>query len=380
MSSASSRTRELELEIAALRERLKEAEDVRRAIAQGEVDAFVVGPGEEDKRVLLLAGAYSRYRQLIDEMEHGTVTVGTQGDILFANRRFAAVVGAALGELYQTSLSDYLHPDDRPALAALLTSPHAGDEGIVVRIRRPGGGQVRARVTLASTWENYSTLVFADLSQEEAAAEAHQTLEAIRRGEVDAFVMGETVVTLNNAPDPYQVLADRMQQGALTLSPRGRIVYANARLVRMLGVPAERLLGMPFEGYLAPADRAAVASLLEQRSGKSAQAEARLLRSGGEPVHVLLSAAGLADGQSMWLVTDLSEAKRHRASDERTRKFLGMLAHEFRNMLNSMQLSIEALKRSADEAEKRRTIDALERQMQRMLRVVEDLGTINPRD
>lgn len=376
----SAQAHELELEIAALRERLQEAEDVRRAITQGEVDAFVVGPGEDDKRVLLLAGAYSRYRQLIDEMEHGTVTLGTHGEILFANRRFASIVGAALGELYRASLADYVHPDDRAGLAALLTSPHAADEGIVVRIDRPGGTQVRVRITLASSWENYSTLVVADLSEEQAAAEAQETIEAIRRGEVDAFVMGETVVTLNNARDPYQVLADRIQQGAVTLSPRGRIVYANARLVRMLGVPAERLLGMPFESYVAPADRQAVAALLASRNSAGSQLEARLLRSGDEPLQVLLSAATLADGQSMWLVTDLTEAKRHQAADERTRKFLGMLAHEFRNMLNGMRLSLELLKREALSAEGAKAVDSIERQMQRMLQVVEDLRSINPKD
>ena len=378
---------ELEREIAALRERLQEAEDVQRAISQGEVDAFVVGAVDEDKKVLLLAGAYSRYRQLIDEMEHGTVTVGTHGEILFANRRFARIVGAALGELYRSQFADYVHPDDRAALAALLTSPHAAEEGIVVRISRPGGGQVRARVTLASTWESYSTLVVADLSEEEAAAEARETLEAIRRGEVDAFVMGETVVTLNNARDPYQLLADRIQQGALTLSPRGRIVYANARLIRLLGVPAERLLGMPFESFVAPADRPALGQLLEYNArkncngnGSGVQAEVRVQRAGGESAPVLLSVAALADGQSMWLVTDLAEAKRHQASDERTRKFLGMLAHEFRNMLNAMRLSVEMLKREDRAAERDRAIESLERQMQRMLQVVDDLRTINPRD
>lgn len=370
----------LEQEIAALRERLQEAEDVRRAITYGEVDAFVVGQREDDKRVLLLAGSYSRYRQLIDEMEHGTVTVGTEGDILFANRRFAAIVGAALGELYRSALADFVHPEDRASLAALLTSPHAGEEGLVVRVMRPGGAQVRARVTLASTWESYSTLVFADLSQEEAAAEAQQTLDAIRRGEVDAFVMGETVVTLNNARDPYQVLADRIQQGALTLSARGRIVYANARLVRMLTVPVENLLGTPLENYVVPADRPAIAALLQPRSGRSPQAEVRLLRSGGEPLQALVSVAMLADGQSLWLITDLSEAKRHQAADERTRKFLGMLAHEFRNMLNGMRLSAEVVKREPLGADAAKAVEGLERQMQRMLQVVEDLRTINPKD
>jgi len=370
----------LEQEIASLRERLAQAEDVSRAIRQGEVDAFVVGAGEQDQKVLLLAGAYSRYRQLIDEMEHGTVTVGSHGEILFANRRFAGVVGAALGELYRSALADYLHPDDRAALAALLTSPHPPENGIVVRITRPGGPQVRARITVASTWESYSTLVVVDLSEEEAATEARETLEAIRRGEVDAFVMGETVTTLNKADDPYQLLADRIQQGAFTLSPRGRVVYANARLVRLLGVPAERLLGTPFDSYVMPADRPAFAGLTGARSGGATQAELRLVCARGDPLHVLLSVARLADGQTMWLVTDLVEAKRHQASDERTRKFLGMLAHEFRNMLNTMRMSLEIVKRHEIDADCRKAVDTVERQMDRMLQVVEDLRRVNPKD
>ena len=375
--------RTLEREIAALRERLAEAEDVRRAISQGEVDAFVVGSREEDEKVLLLAGAYSRYRQLLDELEHGTVTVGKQGEILFANRRFARIVGAALGELYRAGLADYVHAEDRAAVAALLTTPHAaGEEGLEARLVRPGGAQVPVKISLASTWESYSTLVVADLAHEQAAAEARETLEAIRRGEVDAFVMGETVVTLNGARDPYQVLADRIQQGALTLSPQRRIVYANSRLVRMLGVPAERLLGTSLESYVIAPDQGLLAAALAPRgeNGNARQVEVRLRRASGEWLQVLVSVAPLADGQSMCLVTDLTESKRHAAADERTRKFLGMLAHEFRNMLNGMRLSVELLRREEQAAERSKALDSLERQMHRMLQVVEDLRSVNPKD
>jgi PAS domain S-box-containing protein len=371
-------TRTVESEIAALRERLEEAEDIRRAISVGEVDAFVVGPSDEDKEVLLLASAYSRYRQLLEATEHGTVTVDGTGRILFANPSFARMAGCGVGELVRAQIGEYVHAEDRPGLSALLSSAHPGH--LDLRLVRPAGGQVRVRVAVASVSEGHATLLFSDLSRALAAEEARETLEAIRRGEVDALVMGEMVITLGAAQDPYRLLADRIQQGALTLSPGGGIVYANARLARLLGVAGERLLGMPFAGYVVPEDRPALGKLLAGRHVRDAQAEIRVRRGTGETLPVLVSAAALADGRHMCLVTDLSEAKRHQASDERTRKFLGMLAHEFRNMLNGMHLSLEMLKREKDPDERAKAVESLERQMKRMLQVVEDLRTINPRD
>ena len=365
-------------EIAALRERLAEAEDIRRAISVGEVDAFVVGPSDEDKEVLLLASAYSRYRHLLEATEHGTVTVDAAGRILFANPGFARLAGCGVGELVRAQLGEYVHPEDRPGLSALLSSANPGH--LDLRLVRPAGGQVRVRAAIASVSEGHATLLFSDLSRALAAEEARETLEAIRRGEVDAFIMGETVVTLGAAQDPYRLLADRIQQGALTLSAGGGIVYANARVARVLGVPGERLLGMPFAGYVLPEDRPALGKLLEGRQVRDAQAEIRVRRGTGEVLPLLVSAAPLADGRHMCLLTDLSEAKRHQASDERTRKFLGMLAHEFRNMLNGMHLSLEALKREEDPGERGKALESVERQMKRMLQVVEDLRTINPRD
>ena len=77
-----------EQELELLRERLQEAEEMHRAISHGEVDAFVVGPGG-DGRVLLLANAYQRYRQLVERMQQGAVTATPDGQVLFSNQRFA---------------------------------------------------------------------------------------------------------------------------------------------------------------------------------------------------------------------------------------------------------------------------------------------------
>src|SRR5688572_5249000 len=110
---------DFEKELAALRDKLEEAEDVRRAITRGEVDAFVVGPGGSG-RVLLLANAYQRYRQLVERMQQGAVTATANGHILFANQRFSDMLGVPLAQLYTAPLESYVALGDRARLSAFL--------------------------------------------------------------------------------------------------------------------------------------------------------------------------------------------------------------------------------------------------------------------
>jgi PAS domain S-box-containing protein len=368
---------DLEREIASLRERLEEAEDMRRAIVHAEVDGFVVGHAEEDQRVLLLAEAYSRYQQLFDEMQYGTVTVSANGEVLFANQRFAGMVGAPAAELFHSSITSFVAAEDRAAVAALLTTPLADGDGFETRLRSRDGSVHQVKISAVSASGTYTTLIVGEVGKTQAIGEAQETVDAIRRGEVDAFVIGgEAVAMLSSAGDPYQVLAERIQQGALTVSIAGRVLYANSRLSRMLGIPGDLLVGSDFSSKAMATDRAALAELL---SGKSAQAEVKLRRFDGEAIETLISAATLANGQRMYLVTDLTEQKRHKTSDERMRKFLGMLAHELRNMLNAMRMSIELLKRQELNADCRKAVESIERQSGRMLQLVEDLRSINPK-
>lgn len=70
--------------------------------------------------------------------------------------------------------------------------------------------------------------------------------------------------------------------------------------------------------------------------------------------------------------------RRHQESDERTRRFLAMLAIELLAMLKSMHASAESLGRQPLDDEGRRTLDSLERQVAAMRRLAEDLRSINP--
>ena len=84
-----------------------------QAIAGGDIDGVVVG-GEQ---VMLLAEAQRPYRALVDRMQEGAATVSGDGTLLYANERFAAMVGVARDALLGRRLRAVL---GTPAIDALL--------------------------------------------------------------------------------------------------------------------------------------------------------------------------------------------------------------------------------------------------------------------
>src|SRR4029077_3868274 len=89
--------------------------------------------------------------------------------------------------------------------------------------------------------------------------EASETLRAIRMGEVDAVLVqggnGDSLFTLNGADDPYRVIIEEMNQGAVTLSAEGSILYCNRRFAELLKKPLDEIVGFAFESLVAPAER-----------------------------------------------------------------------------------------------------------------------------
>jgi len=369
----------LENQIESLRQQLQEAEELRHAISNGHVDAFVVGPTDDSKRVLMLSGAYARYRQLVEEMEQGAVTVHRTGEIMFANNAFTNMVGLAPADVYRVPFTRYLGGTEASEAATML-QPHPGKAEIKATLRGANGTQRPVRISLVSANDEFVTLLVTerDAAEEEAGA----TVEAIRTGAVDALVVGgEQVVMLDSAQRFYQAAVDRMQQGVVILGPQGTIAYANQRMAAILGTPRERLAGTSLLKLARNGDEASLASVLNARNGASAQAEVRLRRANNEYVTTLVTVTAIADGQKMCLVSDLSLQKRHEATDERTRRFLGMMAHEFRNMLGPIRNAVDVLKRrEALDEESRKMVDVVDRQSARLLALVEDLRSVNPKE
>lgn len=148
--------------------------------------------------------------------------------------------------------------------------------------------------------------------------ELEATTTAIRNGDVDAIVVegpnGNHVFTLQSPEDPYRVLAERMNEGAATLSADGTILFLNQRLAQMAQLPSEHLLGSSFAGLLAGAHRDNLPELLQSAVQQDVRKEGDLLRKDGTslPVQFSVSLVSFSEAEKVFclVVTDLSELKR----------------------------------------------------------------------
>ncbi len=90
---------------------LDEAEETLRAIREGEVDAFAVST-PAGSRVYALEGSDLAYRQLIEAVTEGVLTLTRDGLILFCNMRFARMVGMPTEKVIGSSIFSLVSPAD----------------------------------------------------------------------------------------------------------------------------------------------------------------------------------------------------------------------------------------------------------------------------
>jgi len=208
--------------------------------------------------------------------------------------------------------------------------------------------------------------------------ESEETLEAIRRGEIDALVIrgpaGEhRVYTLEGADRPYRVWIEQMLDGAVALSVDGTLRYCNGRVAAMLGIPHEQVIGQKLQRFVLPEESEAFARLLGDAVRAGARSELSLSRKDGDILPVYISLSLLREEGTTLLcgvLTDLTEQKQHlrelaeanarlmdeiaereRVEDalrqaqkmEAVGQLTGGLAHDFNNLLAAISGSLELM-------------------------------------
>lgn len=161
-----------------LQELVEGADDVCKAIARGEVDAFVVG-NDNNRKVLLLANAYQRYRQLVERMQQGAITVNERGNILYANERLSNMLDVPLAQLYAAPLDAYVSMADRARLGSFLMLS-ARESRLELTLNRRDGSPLPVRLSHATLTDGYSTLLVTDMRPLQWPALTVDALDSIR--------------------------------------------------------------------------------------------------------------------------------------------------------------------------------------------------------
>jgi PAS domain S-box-containing protein len=173
--------------------------------------------------------------------------------------------------------------------------------------------------------------------------EAEETLRAIHQGEVDALLVatpdGDRVFTLQGAERPYRLLIEAMNEGALTVTPDGTVLYCNSRLAEMAGRPMEQLIGSAWNALLPPHEHASFQALLDA-AHPGGKGEFTLMAGNQTlvPVHVSIRAMSL-DGVKAFavLMTDISDLKAAEEALREANQELEVSAAKLREMVGELE-------------------------------------------
>jgi len=102
-------------------------------------------------------------------------------------------------------------------------------------------------------------------------ADAEETLRAITSGEVDALVvktrLGEQIFTLQGADTVYRIAIENVNEGVITLSTEGVILYSNFYFAQMIRTDLNRLIGASVFDFVTQEEHDILAALLQQDNG-----------------------------------------------------------------------------------------------------------------
>jgi len=238
-------------------------------------------------------------------------------------------------------------------------------------------------------------------------AEAQETLDAIRSGEVDGLVIstpkGEQVYTISGAETPYRVLIEEMREGAVMLSDDYTVLYCNRSFAQMMQSSPEEIVGTKIEKYVTSTYTSLFKKTLScaKKPLSSKTLEITLQTNNGDKIPVMMSInqpelKSTSSNNTFLIIIDLrermaAEVEKYTRNlenmvEERTKRLreserlaaigqtAGMVGHDIRNplqaIISELYLAKAELLEMPESDRKNSTLDSLKN-------IENDIGYIN---
>lgn len=172
--------------------------------------------------------------------------------------------------------------------------------------------------------------------------EAEQLIEAIKAGEVDAFALNRNdkpeIFTLQSGDHTYRMLVENFNEGALTLSETGLIVYTNSYFHDLLGLAYSEIIGKPIFNFIQPDSKGDFEAIFKKALNGQSKGEIVLLSTAKNvPVYVSLTSLNHSLSIVGMVVTDLTERKIFEQQIEEKAKQLEIKNEELQKMNKDLE-------------------------------------------
>lgn len=184
---------------------------------------------------------------------------------------------------------------------------------------------------------------------------------------------------LHQMGERFRLAAEALPEGVVILDDRQAIEWLNPRAELLLGLQAERDIGMPLTHLLREPELVAFLEAQPRNGEPQAPLLVRPLRNPGRVLHV--RGAPFAAGRTLLLVEDLTQLER---LETVRRDFVANVSHEMRTPLTVVQGFLETVRDGITDAahpipptEAAHHLDMALEHARRMQRLIEDLLTLS---